>query len=587
MTEAVAQSQRFSIVIPTYQRRDVLVETIRALARLETPWPCELIVVVDGSTDGSAEAARAVPVPFPVRVLEQDNQGAAAARNHGAGEARGEVLLFLDDDMVADPRLLVEHDAVLRQGADAVIGHIPLHPDSPRTLLSSGVEQWARERHERLLQTRGQLSLGDLLTGQLSVRRDVFERAAGFDESFNARGEFGAEDTDFLHRLLRSGAAVRYAPGAVTHQRYVVTPEQNMRQWRQGGRADAVLVRKHPDLLPEILAAHRAGTPSGRLLSRWAHLVPSRLGRAVARPVVARAASVATGLLTGWAYTRLRDACYWRGVAEGGGFGLTGSAPVVLAYHAVEKVDDPVVGEWCVTPEQLEQHVEALTAAGFTFVGLRDVLDRSRGRAPLPPRSVLLTFDDAYTSLLDGALPVTAPRGIPAVVFVVSGQLGGTNRWDAERGAVELPLLDVDQLRRLVEEGWSLGVHSATHAHLTQQDAAGLDRELVQSLADLRATGLPIEPVLAYPFGEHDVRVRAATRRAGYTAAFALEGPRHPRTRRGRYAWPRIEVRRSTSPQALVATVLRPPRAPLAELERDARGIARRALETVRSRTHP
>jgi GT2 family glycosyltransferase/peptidoglycan/xylan/chitin deacetylase (PgdA/CDA1 family) len=583
MTEAVTRSQRFSIVIPTYQRRDVLVETIRALAGLETPWPCELVVVVDGSTDGSAEAARAVPVPFPVRVLEQENQGAAAARNHGAGEARGEILLFLDDDMVADPRLLVEHDAVHRQGADAVIGHIPLHPDSPRTLLSNGVDVWARERHERLLHTRGQLSLGDLLTGQLSVRRDVFERAAGFDETFNARGQFGAEDTDFLYRLLRSGAAVRYAPGAVTYQRYVVTPEQNLRQWRQGGRADAVLVRKHPDLLPEILAAHRAGTPSGRLLSRWAHVVPSRLGRALARPVVARAEALTSGRVTGWAYTRIRDACYWRGVEEGGGLGPVDRAPVVLAYHAVEKVDDPVVGEWCVTPEQLEEHVEALTAAGFTFVGLHDVLDRSR-RAQLPPRSVLLTFDDGYTSLLDGALPVTAPRGIPAVVFVVSGQLGGTNRWDADRGAVELPLLDVEQLRRLVEEGWSLGVHTATHAHLTQQDAAGLDRELARSLRDLRATGLPVEPVLAYPFGEHDVRVRSAARRAGYTAAFALEGPRPPRTRRGEHAWPRIEVRRSTSPQALVATALRPPRAPLAELERDARGIARRALGTLRSR---
>ncbi|MGY1709469.1 glycosyltransferase [Geodermatophilus sp. SYSU D00758] len=576
-------SKRFSIVVPTYQRRDVLVASMRAMAKLETPWPVELVVVVDGATDGSAEAARSVPMPFEVLVLEQENRGAAAARNHGAAEARGEVLLFLDDDMVVDPQLLLAHDAVLGAGADAVIGHIPLHPDSPRTLLGKGVEEWAHARHERLTRTRGQLSLGDLLTGQLSVRREVFERAAGFDETFNARGQFGAEDTDFLHRLLRSGAQVRYAPGAVSYQRYVVTPRQNLGQWRQGGRADAVLVRKHPELSSELFRAHRGGSPSGRVLRRWAHLVPSGAARALASPVLAAAESGRIDRLTGWLFTRLRDACYWRGVHEGGGLDPTGRAPVVLAYHAVQKVDDPVIGDWCVSAEQLEQHIDALRGAGFAFVGLPEVLAHLDGRAMLPAHSVLLTFDDGYVSLLDGALPVTAPRDVPAAVFLVSEQLGGYNRWDAERGAVELPLLDIDQLRLLVDHGWSLGVHTGTHAHLTQQDRAGLERELDRPLRDLRATGLPVEAVLAYPFGEHDLRVRTATRRAGYVAAFALEGRRAPRRRRDRYAWPRIEVRWDTTPEDLVATALAPPWWPVRELERDARGIARRVLGVARS----
>ena len=570
-------SWRFSIVVPTYNRREVLVDSMRSLAGVETPWPCELVVVVDGSTDGTAEAARDVPMPFPVRVIEQPNGGAASARNTGAAQARGEYLLFLDDDMVADPKLLIEHDAVLSRGADAAVGHIPVHPDSPRTLLTAGVERWARQRHERLARTSGALALGDLLTGQLSVRADVFAAANGFDEAFNADGSFGAEDTDFLHRLLQSGAVVSYAPGAVTHQRYVVTPDQYLRQWRQGGRADAVLARKHPSLTPTLAEQHGAGTLSGRILSRWAPKVPSRLGSALAAWPVARARAGRADLVTRWAFARVRDAHYWKGLAEQGGWpeGTSGTrSPVVLAYHAIEDVDDAVIGDWCVAPELFERQIDALADAGFTFVGLGDLLASLDG-APLPARSALLTFDDAYASLLTAAAPVLERRGIPAVVLVVGDQVGGWNEWDARRGAAKLPLLSADELQELAGRGWAIGAHSHTHAHLTQADDATLTRELEEPLRRLRALGLPVEPVLAYPHGEHDARVRAATRRAGYTAAFALEG-RRPGS--SRYAVPRLEVRRDTTPQALVGAATNPPRHPAREAERELRGLVRRVL---------
>ena len=573
-------STRFSIVVPTYQRRDVLLATLASLGDLETPWPVELVVVVDGSTDGSADAARALDLPFPVTVVEQPNSGAAAARNNGAARARGEYLLFLDDDMVAHPRLLVEHDAVLRAGADAAVGHIPLHPDSPRTLLTPGVERWVRLRHERLTRSRGQLALGDLLTGQLSVRAGVFAVAGGFDEEFNAGGSFGAEDTDFLHRLLVGGAAVRYAPGAISYQRYVVTPDQYLRQWRQGGRADAVLARKHPSLAATLAAQHGAGTPSGRLLRRFAPAVPSRAGRALAAPVTARARAGSADLLTRWLFARLRDAHYWRGVAETGGR-AEHSTPVVLAYHAIEDVDDAVVGPWCVGPELFERHLDALTGAGVTWIDLPQLLAALDG-APLPPRSVLLTFDDGYADLLENAAPLLERRGIPALALLVSDRIGGWNEWDVRRGAAKFPLLTVGQLHELSGRGWTLGAHSRTHAHLVHADDATLAEELAAPLRDLPAQGLPVHPVLAYPHGEHDARVRAATRRAGYTAAFALEGRCFRSGGRGRYAVPRVEVRRDTTPEALVAAVLRPARHPAREVERELRGVARRILSVVR-----
>ena len=92
----------------------------------------ELVVVVDGSTDGSAQAAPRRRVPrFRPTVVEQPTAGAAAARNNGAARAPDEVLLFLDDDMPADPDLVREHARLHRDGADAVIGDTPIDLVSP------------------------------------------------------------------------------------------------------------------------------------------------------------------------------------------------------------------------------------------------------------------------------------------------------------------------------------------------------------------------------------------------------------------------------------------------------------------------
>ncbi len=169
----------FSVMIPTYQRRDLVVGAVRALARQDLAAAFEVIVVVDGSTDGSAEALGELDCPFGLTVLEQTNQGAAAARNRGSKQAQGRLLLFLDDDMEADPRMLSEHERSHREGAELVVGHIPLHPDSPSNLLSDNVGLWTEGRKAQLSAPGTELTLHDLLTGQMSLKRETFFRRAG------------------------------------------------------------------------------------------------------------------------------------------------------------------------------------------------------------------------------------------------------------------------------------------------------------------------------------------------------------------------------------------------------------------------
>jgi glycosyltransferase involved in cell wall biosynthesis len=302
---------RFSVVIPTYRRRDVVAANVAALARQEFDGPFEVIVVVDGSTDGTAEALRALEVSFPLTVVEQPNGGSAAARNHGAALARGELLLFLDDDMEAHPRLLAEHDASHRTGADAVLGHIPLHPASPPGLLTEGVRTWADDRTKRLSRPGAEPGLEDLLTGQLSVAATLFERLGGFDTGFRQQATSSNEDLDFGHRLLRRGHRVLFNPDAISWQRYVVTPRQYLRQWREAGRADVRLARKHPDQLVAIFTS--------RKLEQRRPWMRAPVAAVVRWMVVRRVEQGRTDRRTASWFRRVRWCEYWRGVAEAGG----------------------------------------------------------------------------------------------------------------------------------------------------------------------------------------------------------------------------------------------------------------------------
>ncbi len=242
---------RFSIVIPTYQRRDIVVRMVAALDR-QLHSDFEVVVVADGSTDGTAAALRKLRVRFPLTVLEQSNQGAAAARNAGASASRGELLVFLDDDMEADPKMLTEHDRSHREGADLVLGHLAVHRDSPPTLLGSEVASWSERRRERLSRPGVEVPLAHLLTGQMSISRIAFQQIGGFDTSFTRNGLFGGEDLDFGYRVRKAGLHVVFNPAAVSYQLYDVDPALYTRRSREAGRAAAELRAKHPELGAEL-----------------------------------------------------------------------------------------------------------------------------------------------------------------------------------------------------------------------------------------------------------------------------------------------------------------------------------------------
>lgn len=195
----------------------------------------------------------------------------------------------------------------------------------------------------------------------------------------------------------------------------------------------------------------------------------------------------------------------------------------ILTYHRVEEVPhDAVHPANFVRPAQFKEQLAALMDWGYSSVTVADWLAYRDRQRPLPPRPVILTFDDGYRSVLDNAWPLLRDHGFQATTFLVTGQLGGTNAWDPhERQA---PLLSADDVLALRRDGMTFGSHTRTHRPLTRLTAAAVEEELCGSRRDL-AELLGNPPLaLAYPFNNSDRVVRRAAGRAGYTAAMRGTG---------------------------------------------------------------
>jgi glycosyltransferase involved in cell wall biosynthesis/peptidoglycan/xylan/chitin deacetylase (PgdA/CDA1 family) len=532
----------FSIIVPTYQRRDLICAAVRALSAIDYSGEAELIVVVDGSTDGTAAALEELDCRLPLRVVVQDNAGAAAARNRGASEAVGDVLLFLDDDMICRPDILRQHARSHAQGADAVLGHIPLDPGSPKTFLAAAVGTWA-EKRSRDLAAGADMTLFDLVSGNLSVRRSVFEAVGGFDTDFTAGGTYGNEDLD-LGLRLRNEYRLVFNPDAVASQRYVVSAADNIRQWRDAGHADVRFARKHPERARELFALHGSQSPVASLLLR-----PLARSDALARGAARVAVHFAQGeahypapvrAVAAQLFRLARDVAYWSGVREAGG--MPGDLEVlVLCYHAIADLsNDRVLAEYGIAPDAFAAQLDDLLERGFTFIRPDELLALLDGKAGVPRRAALLTFDDCYEELPEVARDVLRPRGIEAIAFAVTGMKSGTNEWDQAIGARRLRLADQRGLQELRGCGVEIGCHSRSHKPMRSLAESVLSEEIGGSARDLSAIG-PRPRFFAYPHGAHDERARAAVREAEFEAAFGLVS-RRAGAARDRFALPRVEI---------------------------------------------
>jgi glycosyltransferase involved in cell wall biosynthesis len=266
-----AEPPEIAVAVASYQRRDELRVTLEDLGRQAYPVErFEVVVVLDGSTDGSGEMARSLDVPFVLRVIEQENRGLASARNRGAAESSAPVVVFLDDDIHAVPGFVAEHASAHRDGSEerVVFGYCPPAREAT-TLWAKALRAWWHDHYRAKEQPNHPWTFTDVTDGNMSLRRSLLARVGGYDESFDGGRR---QDYELGIRLLEAGATCRFHRAATGMHNYDARFASALRNQRDSGRLDVMLASKHPHVLAQLPLANVA-----RLLDNCAD--PSRWER--------------------------------------------------------------------------------------------------------------------------------------------------------------------------------------------------------------------------------------------------------------------------------------------------------------------
>lgn len=303
-----------SVIIPTFNRRLRLHRVLSALAQQTTSETFEVLVISDGSDDGTDEFLHSGATPIPVRALMQSNAGPAAARNNGVRAARGRFLLFLDDDVVPGPDL-VERHLRAHQGSPTdivVIGPMLTPSDVKLTSWVAWEQHQLAKQYEALRNGTFRCSFRQFYTGNASVSRERVIEVGLFDTKFRR-----AEDVELAFRLHEKGVGFTFVPDACGFHYAERSYESWLATAYEYGRNDVTFIREGQRWMTEALPDEFADRhPLVKALTRlcvprqrWANLATAALGRV-------GTSSIAGRRLRRQALSGLYNLTYYRGVAH-------------------------------------------------------------------------------------------------------------------------------------------------------------------------------------------------------------------------------------------------------------------------------
>jgi len=246
----------FSVVIPTYNRLGMLARVLDALDAQAGAPEREVIVVDDGSTDGTRAAMES---RSGIVFRSQQNGGPGRARNHGVTLATGRYVLFIGDDTVPEPQFLAEHARVHRDAGDdplvACLGYTGWPAGDRVTAFMDYINDYGLQFGYKLIRDGETVPYNFFYTSNISIAHDLLA-AHPFDTTFPAAAW---EDIELAYRLDALGLRIRYNARAVTRHHHPMSVDSFARRQYTVGKSGAIFYRKHPEL-GHFLGVHELET---------------------------------------------------------------------------------------------------------------------------------------------------------------------------------------------------------------------------------------------------------------------------------------------------------------------------------------
>ncbi|MFA5788375.1 MAG: glycosyltransferase family 2 protein [Candidatus Gracilibacteria bacterium] len=262
-----------SVIIPTYNRAEKLEKCLRALrGQSLASESFEILVVDDGSTDSTPQVLKQWAREFPGLIaLHQKNAGQGNARNKALKEARGQVVLFIGDDIYTQEGFLAEHVQFHQEHPEkeyACLGLTEWDPSQKITLFMEWLVQGGPQFAYHQLQPGGEASFWYFYTSNLSLKKDLLLKDS-FDPDFRA---YGWEDIELGYRLTQKGMKLLYKPEALAYHDHFME-EASLKERMIGVGKSALLFQKKQPAVAVV--------PTGfkkiilRLISSWPMLALS------------------------------------------------------------------------------------------------------------------------------------------------------------------------------------------------------------------------------------------------------------------------------------------------------------------------
>jgi len=245
-------NMKLSVIIPSHNRKDILSKCLESLANQIVSAEYEVLVIDDGSTDGTSDFMDdyAKDFPVPLKQYRLPGNGPAAARNVGIKNAIGDILLFIGDDIIAGTPHFLEHHLGWHQERFpsleiAVLGYTTWSPEIEITPYMRWLENGGPQFAYHTMENGGFAHFFRFYTCNISLKKAFIK-----DDLFDERFLYAAmEDSELGYRLQKRGMKIIFNKQALGHHYHEITLEEYCKRGFIAGRADVIFMNIHPEIV--------------------------------------------------------------------------------------------------------------------------------------------------------------------------------------------------------------------------------------------------------------------------------------------------------------------------------------------------